>query len=135
MIGNPLSAEEESVIRTEWAAGTSMQDIADRVGRTKNSVSGHIHRMGLPARPSPIRTSSAPRATTRKPLPVQFIGEAISPPTHFAPIAAGKCQWLEGRPRDLNFCHAPTVPGRSWCCAHLARVYVQSVPKGADLAA
>jgi hypothetical protein len=34
------------------------------------------------------------------------------------------CQWLEGHPRELNWCGADVVwPGCSWCAKHEKVVY------------
>lgn len=33
------------------------------------------------------------------------------------------CQWIEGEPRDREFCGKPTYARTSWCRAHLARIY------------
>ena len=38
-----------------WDEGLSTSDIGLRLGRTKNAIVGMAHRLGLPARPSPIR--------------------------------------------------------------------------------
>ena len=33
------------------------------------------------------------------------------------------CKWLEGEPREFNYCGEPTKAGQSFCPAHRARVY------------
>jgi hypothetical protein len=48
-----------------WAAGLTTSDIADRLGCTKNSVIGRARRLGLPARPNPVRPWNEPRPRTR----------------------------------------------------------------------
>lgn len=42
-----------------WADGMTTEKIATRMNRTKNGIIGKAHRLGLPARPSPIRTGPA----------------------------------------------------------------------------
>lgn len=45
-------------LRELWAAGHSCAEIARRMGGTKNGIVGKAHRMGLPARPSPINSAA-----------------------------------------------------------------------------
>lgn len=46
----------EDQLRSLWAQGRSAGDIAQEIGgTTKNAVIGKAHRLGLAARPSPIR--------------------------------------------------------------------------------
>lgn len=42
------SNDEEALLRKLWLAGASAKTIACQVGRSKNSVIGKAHRMGLP---------------------------------------------------------------------------------------
>ena len=59
-------------LRQLWSEGYSTAEIGRRMGITKNAVVGKAHRLDLPARPSPIRTGSAPRqprAPRRQPVP------------------------------------------------------------------
>jgi DNA-binding MarR family transcriptional regulator len=35
------------------------------------------------------------------------------------------CQWIEGEPRQRQFCGTDAVPGRPWCDGHLARVFAR----------
>jgi GcrA cell cycle regulator len=44
-------------LRRLWAAGPSTAEIGRILGCGKNAVVGKAHRLGLPSRPSPIRTS------------------------------------------------------------------------------
>ena len=47
-----------------WAEGISTLEIGRRLGVTKNSVVGKVHRLGLPKRQSPINSSTrTPRAS------------------------------------------------------------------------
>ena len=56
-------------LRQLWSEGHSTAEIGRRMGITKNAVVGKAHRIDLPARPSPIRTGSAPRPPRRQPVP------------------------------------------------------------------
>lgn len=46
--------EADQVLREMWAADIKASDIGAQLGRTRNSVIGRAHRLGLEARPSPI---------------------------------------------------------------------------------
>ncbi len=48
-------------LRRLWSEGHSTAEIGRRMGISKNAVVGKAHRLDLPARPSPIRTSGSPR--------------------------------------------------------------------------
>lgn len=53
--------------------------------------------------------------------------------------AARQCQWITNDGRPWRFCDAPSVPGRSWCAHHFARVFQpawrQAAAEGASHAA
>jgi GcrA cell cycle regulator len=54
------------ILRTMWIADEPVSRIADALGTSRNSVIGKAHRLGLPARPSPIRaTPPRPADVTR----------------------------------------------------------------------
>lgn len=52
---------EETIARLKalWQEGLSTAEIGRQLGITKNAVVGKAHRLGLPARPSPIRREKA----------------------------------------------------------------------------
>jgi GcrA cell cycle regulator len=52
--------DEEKALAENWAAGFSAGQIGAALHRTKNSIVGRAHRMGLAARPSPIRREGNP---------------------------------------------------------------------------
>lgn len=58
-----------------------------------------------------------------------FQGRAIKPAQPITP--ARTCQWITAD-APLAFCGCPSVPGRSWCADHLARVFVQPQPEAAQ---
>ncbi len=90
-----------------WEEGASTAEIGRRLGISKNAVVGKAHRLGLPARPSPIRRRSGTRA------------KKISGPA---------CQWPIGDPRkpDFRFCGEPALPGKPYCADHCAAAYTRS---------
>lgn len=95
---------EESItrLRTLWAEGHSTAEIGRRMNVSKNAVVGKAHRLGLLARPSPIRRDvsggqarpPSPRRATGPTLPPLPGAEPAPPaaapvaPTMVAPMAA-----------------------------------------------
>lgn len=59
---------EENVARLRelWEQGLSTAEIGRQLNVTKNAVVGKAHRLGLKARPSPIRRNAADKATAAK---------------------------------------------------------------------
>ena len=57
---------EEAVhrLREAWASGDSAAAIGRRIGYSKGAVIGKAHRLGLPARPSPIGPGALARSRT-----------------------------------------------------------------------
>jgi hypothetical protein len=70
------------------------------------------------------RLLTKPRGKPRKAPPARFISwralADISVEEQAMLGPARLCQWIE----DGCFCNAPSVPGRSWCAEHAARVFV-----------
>lgn len=75
----------------------SASQCAERLGVTRNAVIGKAHRLGLEARPDPIKRAK----------PLDFRGLISS---------EHKCQWPDG-------CGKDPVPGKPYCEEHLARAY------------
>ena len=46
--------DRDAQLRALWDAGHTGTDIAQRMGATKNSIIGRVHRLGFPKRASPI---------------------------------------------------------------------------------
>lgn len=51
------SEEKIAKLRILWAEGHSTAEIGRRINVSKNAVVGKVHRLDLPARPSPIRSA------------------------------------------------------------------------------
>jgi len=91
-----------------WAEGHSTAEIARRCGTTKNSVVGHANRMGLPARPSPIKRHNPanpppplkPLTGPRAPKLVQLLpdGGAATPAAEQAAMPPPKSPFIGSRP-------------------------------------
>ena len=113
-----------------WAEGVSTLEIGRRLGVTKNSVVGKVHRLGLPKRQSPISSSPrTPRAS--KPTPPIKIRPQTVPVTaemvKMEELTTGMCKWPEGEPdqEDFRFCGQPAIEGKPYCAVHCARAYVR----------
>jgi GcrA cell cycle regulator len=52
---------EDAKLRQDWAEGHSTAEIGRRMHRSKNSIVGRAHRLGLPERPSPVRQKAEDR--------------------------------------------------------------------------
>jgi GcrA cell cycle regulator len=66
-------------LRTLWNEGLSTAEIGRRMGVSKNAVVGKAHRLGLAARPSPIRRDASGSATPRPTAPRRIIGPTLPP--------------------------------------------------------
>jgi GcrA cell cycle regulator len=64
-------------LRGLWDEGHSTAEIGRRLGVSKNAVVGKAHRLGLAARPSPIRKD--PSGRRRPPPPRRVIGPTLPP--------------------------------------------------------
>lgn len=134
------AAADGEILADMWAAGHSAKEIARRLGKTKNSIIGRAHRIGLAARPSLIAGRAAkmrkPRALDAQKGPLKR--SEISPlaalpipalPAELPEVEWGRCQFIFSDPRvNASKCGAPAVRGRAWCSEHLAIVYTLRAP-------
>lgn len=140
--GSFWTPERRQAAEAGWKAGQSAEDIAHRIGSTKNAVLSLAHRSGWDGRPSPIkprdpnqpvrvRNPSKPKPddTTRQRATGELIGFTLPgvkqepTPRVIATGPVGECQWLPMERRPWVACCAPSVPGKSWCPKHYAVVY------------
>jgi GcrA cell cycle regulator len=141
--------ERISLLKQLWGQGMTASQIAERLGGvSRNAVIGKAHRLGLSARPSPIRGgastgprparrrssagSAAPPATTPAASAEARTAPRIEPPApkptprRSATAGASRaCMWPVGDPKDQNFhfCEEPAEAGRPYCSAHCAQAY------------
>lgn len=130
-------------LRQLWSEGHSTAEIGRRLGCSKNAVVGKVHRLDLPARPSPIRPagSGKPRATPRLRCPrLAVLMPLRSVPTEpaqpkparmlpriDAPVVLGKLPycWPIGQPKtaSFRFCEQPNEAGKPYCPEHCGLAY------------
>lgn len=162
--GEVWTATERDTLRRLWdvredGKALSCSEIGNRMGFTKNAIVGTAHRMGLEARPSPIkRAEGAParkhRAVDRVPaartladlsapvLPVLPViapvaaapepSRPVAPPVMARPRPSSQCCWPIGEPGDraFRFCDGVAEPSRPYCADHCKIAYVRHVPGG-----
>ena len=115
-----------ALLTSLWAAGHSAGEIARRMGTSRNSIIGKVHRIKLVSRPSPIIRDGVVRKARNRPLgvraklalanaPVAAIRLVWSPPATLPPVivppvpapvvfvpraraanVARTCEWIEG---------------------------------------
>ena len=136
--------EKKEMLRMAWDEGLPASTIAEKLGDgvSRNAVIGKAHRMGLPARPSPVKgaegeavesavledgtTAPKPRAAAKprvKPVKVQL--------TSLLELSERVCKWPIGHPgdSDFHFCGKPSNPGFPYCGEHCAVAYQAQMPR------
>lgn len=125
--------------RKLWGEGHSTQEIARRLGTSKNSVVGKSFRLELNRRPSPIRPRNPegkipPRKQSflpplvSTPCPPERLPPAahvqpprpIQPPTPIISRRKMACCWPLGEPgtKTFRFCDQPSIAGKPYCSEH-----------------
>ena len=114
-----------------WGEGLTTAEIGKMVGVSKNAVIGKAHRLGLPARPSPIRrrNGSGASAATSRPA----AKAPVKPVRQIAISTSGACcKWPFGHPgeADFHFCGSPALVNKPYCPEHYQMAYLPARPKG-----
>ena len=50
---------------------------------------------------------------------------------HYAATGPTTCRWLDGEPKDQNYCPDERLPGKAWCLHHYNRAYWRPAKKSA----
>lgn len=143
---------DEQVDRLQelWAQGLTANEIAKILGVTKNSIVGKVHRLCLPARPSPIKSKeneataethaiidspaeeslqipAGPKPSATKPTTSASKGENI----RLIDLDSHTCRWPIGDPRDEDFCFCgkKVRTGQTYCDEHSQMAYVKATKK------
>lgn len=137
-----------------WEKGLTANEIAKRLGVTKNAIVGKVHRLCLKARPSPIKSKTdeneAPAVEVEEnSVVVDPVEETINEVVVVEDVVEEKtkkmekgkiklieldshtCRWPVGDPRDedFGFCGKKVRVGQTYCDEHSAIAYVKSVRK------
>lgn len=131
-------------LRMAWEEGLPASVIAEKLGDgiSRNAVIGKAHRMGLPARPSPVKggeseliedetgadgatvvKSRSPAKPRSKVVKVQL--------TTLLDLSDKICKWPIGHPgdSDFHFCGKPSQTGFPYCGEHCVVAYQAQMPR------
>lgn len=120
--------ERIELLKTYWRQGLSASQIADNLGGiTRNAVIGKAHRLGLKARPSPVKPAPAVAKPEPKPKPVKEKPRRVT----LLDLTERMCKWPLGHPgeADFHFCGERAEPGQPYCADHCRRAYQTPAPR------
>lgn len=147
--------ERIELLRQNWEAGMTASQIAETLGEgvTRNAIIGKAHRLGLPARPSPVKITEAldavldtvvaavegaiegitaappPRAVPKRPRPPAKPAKPAK--TSLLDLSEKVCKWPIGHPgeTDFHFCGKAAQTGFPYCTEHCAIAYQAQLPR------
>jgi GcrA cell cycle regulator len=133
-------------LRQMWIEGLTANEIAKKLGVSKNSIVGKVHRLCLTARPSPIKKKGEVETEKevtqiKEVIPVREIKPVKGAAASITSDAAGKvrlvdldshtCRWPLGDPRDedFSFCGKKVRSGQTYCDEHAMMAYVKATKR------
>jgi GcrA cell cycle regulator len=138
MSGKSWTPAEDAVVEARWAAGDSAGAIAHKLGRSRNSIIGRVHRLDLPGRPSPISNAPPPKPRPayqpRQTLPslaapapeVPKAGRQPRGPATKPYMPKRRCEWIDGVRGAYDRCCEPVARG-AFCQRHGEIAYERPV--------
>ena len=146
------TVEQVEQLRKMWAQGLTANEIAKKLGVTKNSIVGKVHRLCLQARPSPIKSKETEELKTENLSAAEInIDSEQTNKNANETVAESKeknsdnqneniklinldshtCRWPIGDPRDEDFCFCGKKVriGQTYCDEHSLLAYVKAMPK------
>jgi GcrA cell cycle regulator len=128
----PWTPDTIAQLRQMWADGVSTPEIGRRLGVSKNSAVGKIHRLHLPPRPSPIRprTGDQPKPRPRAALRGTLPPSTVIPVDRVREIVVvgqrvRECCWIDGQRGAWLNCDQSAIGKSSYCGHHHSIAYLR----------
>lgn len=145
-----MTWDDENIARLEclWREGLPTNEIARRMGVSKNAIVGKAHRLDLPSRPTPIirdgrpnlsKPKDKPRRSPRQTLPplpvhpsIPSVPKYVAPPPPKLIGRVSQCCYVLNDNKPWKFCDDPTLPGKTMCNEHHQRCFVRVRDRSED---
>lgn len=94
------SQKDIEILQDMWNNNDSTRIIGEALSKTRNSIIGKAHRLGLQSRPSPIRE----KTYYKKPVFEKNMKTKTDVLKFTYKVWGGKCQWIAGEPTKTDNC-------------------------------
>jgi len=149
-INNPWNPEQVEILIRLVREGYSGGVIANRLGLSRNSVIGKVHRLGMHlgnsrnsmqrglASQLRLKANYDRRRVVKPRIPVipRLRSEPLPSPAaedlarkSLLDLNDGDCRYVVGEPTGVCFCALPQIPGSSYCLTHAVRCTPNATPK------